>query len=359
MLPNAMWTPRLDRFSGSRYLAIVEALAVDISTGAVRPGTQLPPQRDMAEQLGWSVGTVAKAYAEASRRGLISGEVGRGTFVEQPDRSRRKPAGPMPWGLVDMTLNAPPRTGEDALIAAAMARVAAQGVDGLLGYLPHAGVLAHRAAVTDWLATEFRLSAPADQVMLCSGAQHGIAVAFMAAVPEGAPILAEQATYPGLLGLSRMLGHKLHGVEMDADGLIPDALAAAFETTGARHLYCMPTLQTPTGATMPPARREAIADVLRRWGAVAIEDDVYGFLLPGGPPPLASYAPDFGVLRHQLRQVRHAGAAARCARGAGTLAQPGHVGAARHGLDGLAAAGRVRRRHDRRRRDGRADGPQA
>ncbi len=161
-----------------------------------------------------------------------------------------------------------------------------------MGYLPHAGVLAHRAAVAEWLDTEFRLQVPADGVLLCNGAQHGIAVAFMAAIPAGAPIIAEQATYPGLMGLSQILGHKLHAVEMDGEGLLPEALSAAFEATGARHLYCMPTLQTPTGVTMPAARRQAVAHVLQQWDAVAIEDDVYGFLLPDGPPPLACYAPD-------------------------------------------------------------------
>ena len=307
MIPNATWTPRLERFSGARYLAIVDALAADISTGAVQPGTQLPPQRDMAEQLGWSVGTVAKAYAEASRRGLISGEVGRGTFVEPVEDWRDQTGSPRRSTLhqpVDMTLNAPPRAGEDELVAAAMARVAGQGLGGMTGYLPHAGMPAHRAAVAGWLANGFRLPVSSDQVLLCNGAQHGIAIAFMATVPVGAPILAEQATYPGLLGLCQMLGHKLHGVGMDGEGLLPDALSSAFERTGARHLYCMPTLQTPTGATMTEARRQAVAAVLRQWDAVAVEDDVYGFLTPDGPPPLACYAPD---------QVCYASSFSKCA----------------------------------------------
>ena len=74
------------------------------------PGTQLLPQRDMAAQLGLSVGTISKAYAEAETRGLISGEVGRGTFVQ-----RRRPQ-ILPEAqstIVNLALNIPPSTGED------------------------------------------------------------------------------------------------------------------------------------------------------------------------------------------------------------------------------------------------------
>ena len=61
------------------------------ASGRVKPGMRLLPQRDMAQRLDLSVGTVSKAYAEAEQRGLISGEVGRGTFVQ-----RRRPEAPRP-----------------------------------------------------------------------------------------------------------------------------------------------------------------------------------------------------------------------------------------------------------------------
>src|SRR5689334_15595933 len=84
---RAEWIPVLPDTSGPRYLAFVQALEKDIDSGDLKPGTRLLPQRDMASQLGLSVGTISKAYAEAESRGLISGEVGRGTFVQ-----RRRPA---------------------------------------------------------------------------------------------------------------------------------------------------------------------------------------------------------------------------------------------------------------------------
>ena len=76
-----IWTPDLRQRTGPRYIAIAEALSEDASGGRLRPGTRLPTHRDLADRLGVTVGTITRAYAEATRRGLVTGEVGRGTFV--------------------------------------------------------------------------------------------------------------------------------------------------------------------------------------------------------------------------------------------------------------------------------------
>src|SRR5579859_5768626 len=79
-----IWQPDPARFTGPRYRAIAEALADDVREGRLRPGDRLPTHRDLAWHLRVTVGTVSRAYAEAARRGLIDGEVGRGTFIREP-----------------------------------------------------------------------------------------------------------------------------------------------------------------------------------------------------------------------------------------------------------------------------------
>ncbi len=275
-----------------RYLALADALEADIDAGRVGFGTRLPPQRELAVRLGLSVATVAKACAEAARRGLISGEVGRGTFVVagQPVPAARPPAAAS--GLLNMTLNVAPETGETALVARALTAVASSGeLAQLLSYLPHPGLPAHRQAVAGWLAGH-GLAAPVARVMLCNGAQHGIATALAVAARPGAVILTEAATYAGILALADISGYQLRGVALDAEGIRPDALDRAFAETGARVLYCMPTLQTPTGAVMSLGRREEIARILEARDALVIEDDVYAFLSPRGTPALSGLVPE-------------------------------------------------------------------
>ncbi|MEP3430801.1 MAG: GntR family transcriptional regulator, partial [Roseibium sp.] len=75
------WHPHLPEGKGPLYIRLADRIAEDIATGALGAGTKLPPQRDLAYDLGVTVGTVGRAYALIRQRGLVSGEVGRGTFV--------------------------------------------------------------------------------------------------------------------------------------------------------------------------------------------------------------------------------------------------------------------------------------
>jgi DNA-binding transcriptional MocR family regulator len=81
---------------------------------------------------------------------------------------------------------------------------------------------------------------------------------------------------------------------MDSEGLIPEAFEAACRQGSPRALYCMPTMQNPTGTVMPVGRRRTIADIAERYGVAIIEDDVYGYLIDNAPTPLSSFAPTQG-----------------------------------------------------------------
>src|SRR6187401_2159118 len=103
------WMPDLRERNRPLYRAIADALAEDIDARRLTPGTRLPTPRELAERVGVSVGTVTRAYAEAEKRGLVSGEVGRGTYV----RDRAVPAHmPLPMDAgddapVELGINAP------------------------------------------------------------------------------------------------------------------------------------------------------------------------------------------------------------------------------------------------------------
>src|SRR5690349_16733362 len=83
-MTDQMWIPDISKIDGPRYLAVAGAIANAIDSGELPPGSQLPPQRDLADKLGVTVGTIGRAYALAKKRRLVTGEVGRGTFVRGP-----------------------------------------------------------------------------------------------------------------------------------------------------------------------------------------------------------------------------------------------------------------------------------
>mgnify|MGYP001572376367 FL=1 len=84
-------------------------------------------------------------------------------------------------------------------------------------------------------------------------------------------------------------------IETDQDGIISSSLEQAFiDHPKIKFLYTIPTFQNPTGRTIPLERRQLIADILKRHGKLAVEDDPYSELRYEGEPipSIQSMAPD-------------------------------------------------------------------
>ncbi len=288
-----IWTPELPSREGPIYKTLADLLAQDIEQGRLQAGDRLPTHRDLARHLSVTVGTVTRAYAEAARRGLIGGEVGRGTFVRGDGLGAVNLLEPRDDQLVDLRHNIPVSVGLEEEFGPLLAEVASSaGLAELLNYQVHGGGPEHRLAGAEWIARS-GFSVEPDRVLVTGGAQHGMAVTFATLTQPGDVVLTEALTYPGMKALANLLHLRLEGVEMDAHGLVPEALEAACRR-GAKALYCMPTLHNPAGTVMPAERREHVATIAREYGLALVEDDSYGFLVPDAPAPLVSHAPELG-----------------------------------------------------------------
>jgi len=289
-----MWSPDITGRTGPRYKAIADALAADIAAGRLAPGDRLPTHRDLADRLDLTVGTVTRAYAEAERRGLLRGEVGRGTFVRTVgDRydPLLEPARDPASELIELGLNLPLDCEGPDLAEVLRELGQHPDVSTLLGYQPFTGSDRYRRMGVDWIARH-GLDVDPEQVVITAGAQHAIVVALSALCHAGDVVLTEALTYPGLKTAASLLGLEAVPVAMDDQGLLPDDLERAARDTGARVLYCMPTLHNPTTATMSVERRRAVADVARRLDLQVIEDDVHGLLAPESPAPMMALMPE-------------------------------------------------------------------
>jgi len=292
-----MWVPQLSTRRGPRYQAIADALAEDVNAGRLAAGDRLPTHRDLAYELGVTVGTVSRAYAEAERRGLTYGEVGRGTFIQGTAEDRKNATSFFKIhnevsNQVDFGLNMPaPGRGGDYLARALAELSESSQLEELLAYETHGGLLSHREAAVQILK-RFNVETSADQVVICNGAQHAIVTALMSVAAPGDILAVEAVSYPAIKGLAHKLGLKAEALSMDREGLIPDAFDRLCRTRAPKALYCLPTLHNPTTATMSESRRRDIADIARRHGVIILEDDVLGFLVDDAPPSIQSIAPD-------------------------------------------------------------------
>ncbi|MER9076871.1 PLP-dependent aminotransferase family protein [Mesorhizobium sp. M0904] len=283
------WRPRQLASEGPRYLALVNALEHDIADGRLSDGDRLPAHRELAQQLGLSVGTVAKAYQEADQRGIVSGHVGQGTFVRRRSVGRAQAAAR--HESVNLALNMPAEGNETQILSAFFGEVAReQHLAPLLGYHPHGGIRRHREVIAASLSDNSFTLEPA-RLFLCNGAQHAIDIALRLVAKPGDSILVDAFTYSGFKAIAAASHLNLVPVEMDEEGLDPEAMTQACRASGARVLYCMPTLQSPTARTMTLGRRRRIAELAEELDLIVIEDDVYGFFFPERPVPIATLAP--------------------------------------------------------------------
>jgi DNA-binding transcriptional MocR family regulator len=279
------WLPDLTRSNGPKYLAIADALDAAIERGDLGGGNRLPPQRDLAAQLGVDLTTVTKAYDTARQRGLIEARGRAGSFVRGALL-----AGAEDSARIDAGMNMPPELPGDMLNRAIRDTIAALLGDGSsvrLQYQPAGGGLADRAAGARLIAAA-GIAALDEQVVVTAGAQNALHAILNATLRPGDAVACGGFVYSGFRALAERLGLRL--VPLAAiDG---DTLAAACRTDRVRALYVVPTNDNPTAATLDTATRRSIADQARMHDLTVIEDDAYAALCAAAPPPIAAAAPE-------------------------------------------------------------------
>ncbi|MBK5400884.1 PLP-dependent aminotransferase family protein [Pseudomonas sp. TH39(2020)] len=278
----------------SRYKSLVDALAADIRSGRLLPGTRLPTHRQLAATEGLALVTASRVYAELEAMGLVSGETGRGTFV----RETSLPPGlgidqkNVAVGMTDLNFNYPSLPGQAELLRNALRQLASGGdLESLLRYQPHAGRLHERASVARHLLAR-GLTVDAEQVLMVSGAQHGLAVTMMALLQPGDVIAADALTYSGFIVLAEALHLEIVPIPVTERGPDLEALDSLCRNRRVRAVYSMPTLHNPLGWVMSADQRDLLVTIARRHDLLIIEDAAYAFLAENPPAPIAQLAPE-------------------------------------------------------------------
>ena len=209
------------------YTTLVDKLAAQIASGKLKPGDRLPPQRSFAYEQGIAASTASRVYSELLRRGLVLGEVGRGTFVAGASVASGQTRSEPHEGRIDLDFNFPTLPQQSAIIARSMA--------GLLRADVMATAMApvtkqRRDAARSAAASFVRTSAwqpEADGFVFTGCGRQSIAAAISALVPAGGRLAVEAITYPMIKNTAARLGAVPVPIAMDAEGLRPDLIARA------------------------------------------------------------------------------------------------------------------------------------
>lgn len=288
------WRPDPALIRRPAYLSLADQIARAIHDGRLANGERLPTHRALADKLRLSVQTVSRAYEELIRRGLVVGEIGRGSFVQTQRREPDPPYLPeRPGEVIDLSILKPvcePMHLErlkQALVWLAEALPASSA----LSFRPNMVFPRHRAVAVEWLKA-CGLEVSPQNVTLTNGATGGMTVALMSVAPPGSTVATEAIGHHTLVPLARYLGFNLQGLPIDDEGIVPAALDEACMQTDIRAVFVQPSVINPTASLMGSVRRAELAEVARRHDIAVIENDVLGPLVQDRAPPLAHFAPE-------------------------------------------------------------------
>lgn len=313
---NTMWKPDPNKLTSPKYLSIATALEHDIQTGRLVEGDRLPPQRELAYQLGVTLGTITRAYAEAERRKLVRGETGRGTYIAKTS-STHSPLSLMPNTEGIQSYDLARNLGMAHLNPdlGSMLRELSEDplVNSLNEYGPSEGTPQHREIGAHFLTKFYGAPARPSQTLVTCGAQHGIQIALQAMFNRGDAIAVDAMIYPPILSVLPALGLQIVPIDAECDvnghmgAMSADALEDACSKHDIRGVFLIPNAQNPTTYTMTSKERQRLAAVIERHNLTVIEDDPYTPFISQNQESFLELLPENTVLIGSPSKVMSAG----------------------------------------------------
>lgn len=276
------WRPNLDKTSRSLYITLAKQLEADVQSGDLRPGTKLPPQRELAYFLDINVSTVSKAFKLCEQKGLLSATVGSGTFVAydalsngnlllRPDRE----------SIINLGPTAPETSDHKILLKMIREMLDEAEAGKLFSYFaPGADEWQKDAAVK--LMGHCGHRAERERILLAGGGQNALSALLIALFRRGDKIAVDDHTYPGIKTTAAMLGIQLVPIPSGRDGLDTVTLEALCQTEKVQGIYLIPACHNPTTAVISKEKRVQIARIIKDCGCIFLEDGTYQVLHSGG-----------------------------------------------------------------------------
>ena len=191
-----------------------------------------------------------------------------------------------------------PRTFPAGVLAGIAERLITQDAGVALQYSATEGLQSLRDYLAGRLQAHQGVRPAPGELMITSGGIDCLELVARTFIDPGDCVAVEAPTYLGAIMAFRAHQAQVHGVPVDEDGMRVDVLADQLRG-GLRPkvLYTIPDYQNPTGLSLSPERRTALAELARRYGFLIVEDVAYAELGfdSAAPRSLWSLAPEVTV----------------------------------------------------------------
>ena len=304
------------------YVQIASQVREMISRGSLKLGDRLPANRELARMLDVNRTTVTTAYADLEADGLISSQVGRGTFISsittpgkphdgRQEQSRSSTAlSPVTTSMSWSAILLPAQ--RDRWLSALLHAEHGKQIISFAHGLPEAslfpldefrrsvdrvlrkegrtllqlGTSSGYAPLQEFLCAQMArdgINITPEEILITNGCQQSLDLIRRVLVGDSDEIAIEEPTYPGAISVFCTTGAKYVTIPVGSAGLDLGVLEDVLRQRHPKLIYIIPTFHNPTGVTMNIAARRRLIDLAARHRVPIVEDDIYRELRYEGP----------------------------------------------------------------------------
>ncbi|MCY7371361.1 MAG: PLP-dependent aminotransferase family protein [Polaromonas sp.] len=135
-----------------------------------------------------------------------------------------------------------------------------------------------------YMATKGAVVAP-DQLIVTTGSQQALDLLGKTLINPGDKVIVEGPTFLATIQCFRLYGAELISAPIDGQGVKTDELEKLIVLHKPKFVYLIPTFGNPSGAMLSLERRKQVLTMAVKYDTLIVEDDPYGDLYFGEPPP--------------------------------------------------------------------------
>jgi 2-aminoadipate transaminase len=136
-------------------------------------------------------------------------------------------------------------------------------------------------------------------LIVTTGSQQALDLIGKTLIDPGDKVIVEGPTFLATIQCFRLYGADLVSAPIDAQGVLTDRLESLMAEHRPKFVYLIPTFGNPSGATLSLARRQRVLELAVKYQTLVVEDDPYGDLYFGAPPP-----PSLLAMSHEVSGSR-------------------------------------------------------
>ena len=163
------------------------------------------------------------------------------------------------------------------------------------GYQPLREAVSRFYANKGGVGSASNVAVKPDGLIVTTGSQQALDLIGKTMISPGDKVIVEAPTFLATIQCFRLYGADIVGAPIDADGVDVDQLEKLIALHRPKLVYLIPTFGNPSGATLSLERRKRILHIAAQTQTLVVEDDPYGELYFGKPPPPSMLALSEGV----------------------------------------------------------------